>query len=98
MFSKVIQIGNTKHTHSLTSILSSISYASTTKFTLMLRFSVLHCSERTDILIRKCDFKYGLEHQKNFEEKAKTLECKKAKLEEMRNCERNVKRITKEGE
>ena len=31
-------------------------------------------------------------------EKRQNLEGKKAKLEEMRNCERNVKRITREGE
>ena len=40
----------------------------------------------------------GYNTKKKFEKKAKNLEGKKAKLEEMRNCKRNMKRITREGE
>ena len=38
----------------------------------------------------------GYNTKKKFEKKAKNLEGKKAKLEEMRNCEKNHKREGKE--
>lgn len=40
----------------------------------------------------------GYNTKRTFEKKAKTLEGKKAKLEEMRNCEKNHKRGGKKCE